>query len=84
MVELRINYSETIRVGNQVSQKGSDFQELLNTINSINSELQSYWEGQDASKYSTAVATQAQQVQKLVDTINEIGTYLVRVGDVYE
>lgn len=82
-MDLNINYEQTISVGNQVTQKGGDFQELLNKIKSVNNDLQSYWQGSDASKYSTAVATQAENMQQLVNTINEIGSFLVKVGNAY-
>lgn len=81
---LKINYSETISVGNQVTEKGGDFQELLNKIKTTNSELKTYWEGSDASKYSTAVEQQAEYMQQLTDTINEIGGFLVKVGQTYQ
>ena len=29
-MDLKINYSETISVGNQVTEKGGEFQDLLN------------------------------------------------------
>lgn len=82
-MDLKVNFSETISVGNQVSNKGAEFQDLLNKIKSINAELQTYWEGTDASKYTNAVAEQAQDMQKLTDAINEIGAFLVKVGEAY-
>ena len=81
---LRINYSETISVGNQVTEKGGEFQELLNKVKTTNSELKTYWEGSDASKYSTSVEQQAEYMQQLTDTINEIGSFLVKVGQAYQ
>lgn len=84
MADLTINYSETITVGNSVAERGSEFQELLNRIKSVNSELKSYWEGSDASKYSTAVDEQAEYMQQLSDTIAEIGSFLVKVGNAYQ
>lgn len=81
---LRINYSETISVGNQVTEKGEEFQNLLNKIKSTNSELKTYWEGSDASKYSTSVEQQAEYMQQLTNTINEIGGFLVKVGQAYQ
>lgn len=84
MDSLRINYSETISVGNQVTEKASEFQELLNKIKSVNSELKTYWEGSDASKYSASVEQQAEYMQKLSETINEIGGFLVKVGNAYQ
>ncbi len=83
-MDLKINYSETISVGNQVTEKGNEFQDLLNKIKNVNSELQTYWEGNDASKYSNSVAEQAEQMQKLAETINEIGAFLVKVGNAYQ
>lgn len=83
MDSLRINYEETISVGNQVSNKGGEFQDLLTKIKSINSELKSYWEGSDASKYADAVEQQSVYMQELADTINEIGGFLVKVGQAY-
>lgn len=82
-MDLKINYEETISVGNQVTQKGGEFQELLNTVKRVNSELQTYWEGSDASKYSGAVAQQAEYMQKLSETVEEIGSFLVQVGNTY-
>ena len=83
-MDLRINYGETITTGNQVTEKGNEFQELLNRIKEVNTELQTYWEGSDASKYSNSVATQAEYMQQLANTINEIGTFLVKVGQAYQ
>ena len=82
-MNLNIKWDELINVGNQVSEKGSDFQELLEKIRSVNTELQSYWEGQDAAKYSTAITSQLENMQKLANTINEIGPFLVKVGNAY-
>ena len=83
-MDLKINYSETISVGNQVTEKGGEFQDLLNKVKNVNTELQTYWEGSDASKYSTSVAQQAEYMQQLTNTISEIGAFLVKVGQAYE
>lgn len=83
-MDLNINYSETISVGKQVTEKGGEFQELLNKVKTINSELKTYWEGSDAFKYSTSVERQAEYMQQLTDTINEIGGFLVKVGQAYQ
>ena len=81
---LRINFAETVTTGNQVSTKGSEFQDLLTKIKAVNDELKGYWEGTDASKYSSAVEQQAQVMQDLATTIDEIGTFLVQVGNAYQ
>ena len=64
-MDLNINYSETISVGNSVSTKGAEFQELLNQIKAVNAELQTYWEGSDASKYTGAVEEQAEVIKQI-------------------
>ncbi len=83
-MDLRINYNETISVGNQVTDKGNQFQELLNKIKNLNSELQTYWQGSDASKYSNSVAQQAEVMQKLSQSVTEIGSFIVKVGRAYQ
>lgn len=83
-MDLSINYEETKSVGNQVSERGSEFQSLLNDINGINDNLKASWEGSDALKYADAVEQQAVTIQQLVDSINSIGEYLVNVGNAYQ
>lgn len=83
-MDLKINYQASRDTGNQVKYKGDEFQDLLNKIKNVNTELQSYWQGSDATKYSNAVSEQAQTMQKLADKISEIGEFLVKVGDAYE
>ena len=82
-MNLSIDFVATIDVGNQIISKAGDFQMLLNRIKAANQQLQTAWAGQDASKYSTKVAEQAVTMQKLIDTINEIGEYVVSVGKAY-
>ena len=84
MNDLNINYKETKAVGNNVTVKGEDFQELLNRIKSVNEQLKTYWQGSDASKYSSAVDTQLVEMQQLSNVIKEIGEFLVKTGNSYE
>ncbi len=83
-MDLNINYEETISTGREIGIKGELFSDLLNKIKQINSELQTDWQGQDASKYSSAVAEQAVEMEKLVETIREIGVFLEKVGQAYK
>ena len=84
MSVLRIDFEQTMDVGSKVIEKAGDFQDLLNKIKGINSELKNYWKGSDASTYSTAVEQQAEYMQQLSDTINEIGVFLEKVGKAYQ
>lgn len=83
-MDLKINFDETISLGNQVTAEGEKFDELLNKINNTNNSLKQYWEGQDASKYSAAVEQQAATMKQLCETINEMGAFLVKVGNAYK
>lgn len=83
-MDLNVNYDETISIGNQVTEKGGSFESLLGVIDAANTGLQTYWEGSDASKYSNAIAEQAAKMKQLASTINEIGAFLVKVGNAYQ
>ena len=82
-MDLRVDYARMRDVGNQVVEQAGEFQASLNTIKNVNSQLASYWEGSDASKYSTAVSAQAQEMQKLSELINDIGIFLIKIGEAY-
>lgn len=83
-MDLVINYQETRNTGNAVIGQADEFKNLLENIKNINNELKSYWQGADATKYSGAVDEQAQYMQQLATSINEIGEFLVQVGNAYE
>ena len=82
-MDLKVDYARMRDLGNQVVEQAGEFQTDLNSIKNVNSQLASYWEGQDASKYSTAVTEQAREMQKLSDLINDIGLFLIKIGEAY-
>ena len=63
-MDLKVDYARMRDLGNQVVEQAGEFQTDLNSIKNVNSQLASYWEGQDASKYSTAVSAQVSEMQK--------------------
>lgn len=83
-MDLSIDYEQTISVGQQVNAKTEDFRNLLNKINTVNENLKSAWEGTDASKYTDAVASQAEVMKQLANTMKEIGDFLQKVGNAYK
>lgn len=83
-MDLKINYEETIQVGNRVDEQAQNFKELLSKIETINSELKAAWEGSDASRYTDAVSEQATTMKKLGETMTELGGFLVKVGNAYK
>lgn len=82
-MDLKVDYARMRDLGNQVVEQAGEFQTDLNSIKNVNSQLASYWEGSDASKYSTAVSAQVSEMQKLSDLINDIGLFLIKIGEAY-
>ena len=82
-MDLRVDYQATIDTGKQVSLKAEEFLSNLRVINDANSKLDTAWQGQDASKYTTAVEQQAKVMKDLADTISEMGMFLGSVGNTY-
>lgn len=83
-MDLKINYQETINVGNQVTAKTEEFKTLLSKIKNVNSNLKTVWQGTDATKYTNAVEEQTVYMEKLGEAMNEIGAFLVKVGNAYQ
>ena len=84
MADLRVNFDSLNEVSGKVASKGEEFEELLTTIKNCNEELRSAWEGTDQVAYADAVARQAVVMQKLVDAISEISSFLNNVNRVYQ
>ena len=84
MSSLNINYEATRTAGKSVQNQAGEFKSLLNNIQSINDNLKTCWKGADADSYTGKIAEQAQVMNKLQSTIQEIGEYLVQVGNAYE
>ncbi len=84
MTSLNIDYEATRAAGRSVQNQAGEFKALLNNIQSINDNLKSCWKGADADSYTGKITEQAQVMNKLQTTIQEIGEYLVQVGNAYE
>ncbi|MEE0699296.1 MAG: WXG100 family type VII secretion target [Bacilli bacterium] len=83
-MDLKINYEETRRTGKQIQSYASEFNALLADIKGLNDSLKSSWKGADADSYTGAITEQANVMDKLKNSIDEIGKFLVSVGDAYE
>ena len=82
-MNLSVNHEQLDNAGRTVLQHDGDFRTLLSEIQSVNDSLTQVWQGEDASKYTNAITEQAQTMQKLADTIESIGNYLVKVSAAY-
>lgn len=83
-MDLKIDYQQTITTGQEVQSKAADFGTLLGEIEALNNELKQSWKGADAESYTTKITEQAQVMNKLKTTMDEIGAFLIKVGNAYE
>lgn len=84
MTSLNINYQKTRDTGTAIQNYATDFKKLLGEIQNLNDSLKRSWQGADATKYTNEITEQAQVMNKLQQTLDEVGTYLIQVGDAYE
>ncbi len=84
MTSLNINYQNTRDTGTAIQNYASDFKKLLSEIQSLNDSLKNSWTGGDATKYTSEIEEQAQVMNKLQTTLDEVGSYLIQVGDAYQ
>ena len=82
-MNLSVTYDTLKGVGQTVMTKGEEFNSLLNKIKSYNAELQGVWQGGDATKYTGAVAEQAEVMAQLAKTIDESGQFLMAAAEKY-
>ena len=84
MTSLNIDYEATKRTGMAIQNYASDFKKLLGEIQNLNDSLKRSWQGDDATKYTSEITEQAQVMNKLQATIDEVGGYLIDAGNAYE
>lgn len=84
MTSLNIDFDATRAAGKSVQSSASDFKSLLGDIQNLNNNLKNSWKGADADSYTGKITEQAEVMNKLQKTIDEIGIYLVQVGDAYQ
>ena len=83
-MDLNINYEGTRSLGNKVMSEAERLNSCVRSIDSINNQVAQNWKGTDATKYVGAVNTQIQNMAELAETIQVIGSYLVRAANAYE
>lgn len=84
MTSLNVDYEKTRATGRNIQNYAEDFKTLLGEIQNLNDNLKNCWTGNDATKYTGTISEQAQVMNKLQVTIQEMGEYLVTVGNEYE
>lgn len=82
-MDLKINYQLTDEAGVNVSNRAQEFDSLLKDIKNINETLKSNWQGADADSYTKEITEQAQVMDKLQDSIEDIGNFLKQVAKAY-
>lgn len=83
MTSLNIDFGEVERTANSIKNSAGDFKSLLGDIQNLNDSLKNCWKGADADSYTGKIEEQAQIMNKLQKTIEEIGEYLLSVGKAY-
>lgn len=84
MTSLNVDYEKTRATGRNIQTYAGNFKSLLGEIQNLNDSLKNCWTGNDATKYTSKISEQAQVMNKLQKTIQEMGEYLVTVGNEYE
>ena len=82
MTSLNVDYEKTRTTGRNIQNYAGDFKTLLGEIQNLNDNLKNCWTGDDATKYTGTISEQAQVMNKLQVTIQEMGEYLVTVGNI--
>lgn len=83
-MDLNIDFKSINSVSTEIGSLQEEFQNLLNDINQINTDLKSSWAGDDANEYTKAIDEQSEYMRQLSNTILEIHEFLISVQKAYE
>ncbi len=83
-MDIYINRGAIGKTGNNIVVIANDIQSEINKIAAIVNDINSAWEGEDATKYvNTMHDTFLPKMKEFKDAITEYGTWLEKVPDAY-
>lgn len=71
-------------VGKNLENYSGDFQTKLDSINKINQNIKSNWQGVAADSYIAKIEEQYEEMKQLSTTISELGVSLTQIAQAVE
>ena len=84
MDNLYIDYEQGLSLGSKIQGEAKDVKTLLSQIKEIQDKLESLLTDENDKNYLESIAGQTKIMDKLAETIEETGNFLVNVSTAYE
>ena len=84
MDNLYIDYEQGLSLGSKIQGEAKDLKTLLSQIKEIQDKLESLLTDENDKNYLESIAGQTKIMDKLAETIEETGNFLVNVSTAYE
>lgn len=81
---LNINYEQTILLGKEIILKKDEFDDVIKKIEETLLELNSAWQGEDATKFIDDLYNDTQEMKQYSNAISEFGLLLQKVASTYQ
>jgi len=83
MATLTIDHERATSLGQEIIDSSDTIKGYLDDIASINAEIETAWNGTDATAYCGRINEQLKEMTAIKDTIAETGVYMQKVADAY-
>ena len=84
MDNLYLDYEQGLCLGSKIQGEAKDVKTLLSQIKEIQDKLESLLTDENDKNYLESIAGQTKIMDKLAETIEETGNFLVNVSTAYE
>lgn len=82
MAEIRINYELTVSKGKQIIELSDELRNLINGLETIQSESGVYWQGEAADAYRRQIDELTDYIKKLFFDMSELGSTIIKIANI--
>lgn len=75
-MRIQVNYEEVLQASNVLSQKGNQYEEIVNRIYSRMHEMQSIWQGSDNQAFISQLESFQPKLKEVKTVIDSYSTFL--------
>lgn len=84
MDNLYLDYEQGLSLGSKIQSEAKDLKSLLSRIKEIQDKLEKSLDEENDKNYLSSIVGQTKIMEKLSETIEETGNFLVNVSTAYE
>ena len=81
---MEIGYEDVLNIAKDIHRQYEDFESYLGRVKAINEQLDTFWKGKAASKYSTNVLNKIEEMKNAAKAIEDVSVFLREAVNIFK